>query len=265
MQDHASLTLVGGPTLLVEVGGLRLLSDPTFDPPGVYPGPVTLEKLAGPAVPAEAVLPLDAVLLSHDQHADNLDRAGRALLERAPLVLTTPAGADRLPSARGLAPWEWAALPGRDGREWRVTATPARHGPPGIEPATGEVTGFVLADPEGEDVLYLTGDTVYFPGVAEVARRFRPRLVVPFAGAPRPRGPFRVTMDANDALELAHAFPGATLVPVHQEGWAHFTEGPADLARAFEVLGQRGRLLVLKPGRATPVELGRGAPAVSAR
>ena len=33
MPDPLALTLVGGPTLLVELGGLRLLTDPTFDPP----------------------------------------------------------------------------------------------------------------------------------------------------------------------------------------------------------------------------------------
>lgn len=255
MRDHAVFTLVGGPTLLVEVGGLRLLTDPTFDPPGTYPGAVTLTKLAGPAMPAEAVGPLDAVLLSHDQHADNLDRAGRALLSSAGLVLTTPAGARRLPGVEGLAPWEPRALRGRDGRGWVVTGTPARHGPPGIEPLSGEVTGFILSDADGRDLLYVTGDTVWYEGVAEVARRFRPEVVVPFVGAARTRGPFHVTMDSNDALEVARAFPGAVLVPVHQHGWAHFTESPADLARSFEVLGARNRLVVLEPGCATQVAL----------
>ena len=86
-----------GPTALIEYGGLRLLTDPTFDPPGEHPRPgtpVVLRKLAGPAVPAEELEPVDAVLLSHDHHADNLDPAGRALLPRVGRVLTTGAGAD---------------------------------------------------------------------------------------------------------------------------------------------------------------------------
>jgi L-ascorbate metabolism protein UlaG (beta-lactamase superfamily) len=263
MSDPAlHLTLVGGPTLLVELDGLRLLTDPTFDPPGTYvaraAGAVPLTKTASPALPPEAVEPVDAVLLSHDQHADNLDAGGRALLARAPRVFTTRAGAARLAGAEGLAPWERRTLRDRAGRAWTVTGTPARHGPPGIEPITGDVTGFVVTDPDGADVLYVTGDTVWYEGIAEVARRFRPALVVLFAGAAEPRGPFHVTMDPNDALEAARAFPDARLAAIHDHGWAHITRSAEDLARAFGALGQGGRLVPLEAGRRTEVVLPRG-------
>jgi L-ascorbate metabolism protein UlaG (beta-lactamase superfamily) len=72
-----TLTLIGGPTVLIELDGLRLLTDPTFDPPGDYQGGVLLKKTAGPALSAEQVGSVDAVLLSHDQHFDNLDHGGR--------------------------------------------------------------------------------------------------------------------------------------------------------------------------------------------
>jgi hypothetical protein len=66
---------------------------------------VTLEKISGPAIAAEALGAVDVVLLRHDQHFDNLDRVGRALLGRVRRVLTTAAGAARLGrSAAGLAP-----------------------------------------------------------------------------------------------------------------------------------------------------------------
>src|SRR5438552_6734100 len=92
-----TITLIGGPTALIEVDGFRLLTDPTFDEPGAYQLPhVKLEKLASPAIGTDAVGPVDAVLLSHDQHADNLDNAGRDFLTRAKRVLTTRAGAARL-------------------------------------------------------------------------------------------------------------------------------------------------------------------------
>ncbi len=77
-----------------------------------------------------------------------------------------------------------------------------------------------MAAPE---TLYVTGDTVFYEGVAEVARRFSPRHIIAFAGAARPRGPFDLTMSANDVLDTAHAFPQATIIPVHSEGWEHFT------------------------------------------
>jgi len=103
------LTYVGGPTLLIEWGGIRLLTDPTLDPaPATYTSPTTiLEKVQGPALGRDALLPLDAVLLSHDHHFDNLDWLGRELLAEAGRVITTQAGAARLgENAFGLAPWQ---------------------------------------------------------------------------------------------------------------------------------------------------------------
>jgi L-ascorbate metabolism protein UlaG (beta-lactamase superfamily) len=77
-----SITLIGGPTARIEIDGFRLLTDPTFDAPGAYQLPhVKLEKLTGPALSADAVGEVDAVLLSHDQHSDNLDHSGKDFLE----------------------------------------------------------------------------------------------------------------------------------------------------------------------------------------
>lgn len=103
-----TLTLIGGPTVLIEIGGFRLLTDPTFDGPGSYPaGSVTLEKRSGPAMPPASIGYVDAVLLSHDQHADNLDRSGRLFLAASGRTFTTVVGADRLGgNAVGLQPWQ---------------------------------------------------------------------------------------------------------------------------------------------------------------
>jgi L-ascorbate metabolism protein UlaG (beta-lactamase superfamily) len=251
-----TLTLIGGPTALIEIGGLRLLTDPTFDAPGDYRLPhATLRKTGGPALSADQIGPVDAVLLSHDQHADNLDHAGRALLARVPRVLTTVAGAKRLGgTAHGLRPWDETALRMPDGGMLRVTATPARHGPAGIEPLSGDVIGFVLA-PSDARPIYVSGDTVWYDGVAEVAHRFPAGLVLLFAGAAQTRGPFHLTMDTNDAIETAHAFADAAIVPVHYDGWAHFTQNRGDLEKSFAALGIGPRLRLLEPGVATRIEV----------
>lgn len=255
MMKAATLTLIGGPTVLIEVAGFRLLTDPTFDAPGEYRLPhVALRKTSAPAVSVNDIGSVDAVLLSHDQHADNLDTAGRAYVRDASRVFTTIAGAARLGGrCEGMAPWTEAMLT-KSGRRLVITATPARHGPAGIEPLAGDVIGFILRwDDEGG--IYVTGDTVWFEGTAEVARRFAPRLVMLFSGAAKTRGPFHLTMNTNDALETAHAFSAATIVPVHCEGWAHFSESRGDLEKAFEALGIRPRLRVLEPGVAAEVRL----------
>ncbi|HEX5412027.1 MAG TPA: hypothetical protein VFZ27_09205 [Terriglobia bacterium] len=142
------ITLIGGPTALLEIAGLHMLTDPTFDPAGgeYTTGPVTLRKLSGPALGLDVIGHVDAVLLSHDQHFDNLDHEGRAMLGKAGCVFTTASGGERLGGQTvGLKCWQSATLSAPDGRTLRITATPGRHGPPGIEPVSGEVTGFVLA------------------------------------------------------------------------------------------------------------------------
>ncbi len=88
---------VGGPTAVIDIGGKRFLTDPTFDPPGDYPiGQRVLSKTAGPARSPDALGAIDAVLLSHDQHPDNLDRSGRDVLAHAALVLSTRSARERL-------------------------------------------------------------------------------------------------------------------------------------------------------------------------
>jgi len=76
--------------------------------------------------------------------------------------------------------------------------------------------------------MYITGDTLWFEGTADVARRFSPKVVVLYTGAAEPRGRFHMTMGSEDALEAAHAFPNSTLVPVHNEGLGHLRETQDD-------------------------------------
>ena len=256
---EARVTYIGGPTALIEVDGLRLLTDPTFDPAGSeYPtAAYTLRKTQGPAMGVDDVGEIDAVLLSHDHHFDNLDVSGRAMLARARRVITTPAGAERLGgNTIGLEPWQSLELRAVNGGLLRVTSTPARHGP--ADGDRGPVTGFILqAEDERAPALYITGDTVWYEGVAEVAQRFRVGAVLLFAGAARVRvaGPAHLTFDARDAVELARALPNAVIAPLHYEGWEHFSEGRAELERAFDEVGLEARLRWLTPGE--PRELGR--------
>ena len=246
------MTYIGGPTALIEFGGLRFLTDPTFDPGGTeYTTPVyTLRKTSGPALPAAQVGPLDAILLSHDHHFDNLDRAGRDLLSRAPHVLTTPAGAGRLGGACvGLVPWESIELQAPSQHVVRVTSTPARHGP--ADGDRGPVTGFVLTSGAGrEGDVYISGDTVWYDGVAEVARRFSIEVAILFMGAARVAevGSQHLTFTAAEGVEAARAFAKSLIVPLHFEGWAHFSESRRDIESAFASAHMVSRLRLPDPG-----------------
>ena len=249
-----SLTYIGGPTALLELGGLRLLTDPTFDPaPTDYPRPGSvLHKTQAPAWSAESLGTVDAVLLSHDHHSDNLDHAGRSALVGAGLVLTTVAGAERLGGHTvGLAPWRSHELEAPGGRWLRITATPARHGP--ADGDRGPVVGFALAFTDRpEDVVYVSGDTVWYDGVADVARRFPARVAILFMGAARvPEvGPQHLTLTAEEGVTAARAFGDAAIVPLHFEGWQHFSESRSDIERAFAAAGLADRLRWPTPGQA---------------
>jgi L-ascorbate metabolism protein UlaG (beta-lactamase superfamily) len=253
------LTHIGGPTVLIEVGGWRLLTDPTFDPPGrryFFGWGTVSRKLAGPAIAASDLPPIDAVLLTHDHHGDNLDPAGRALLPSAGVVVTTASGARRLGgSARGLEPWQTTRLeaPGRPTIE--VTATPCRHGPPLSHPIVGDVIGFALRW-EGQDdgVLWISGDTVLYDGVREVATRLEVDTALLHLGGVRfgVTGPLRYTMTARDAVELCELVKPRTAIPIHYEGWKHFKQGreaiEAEIAAAPEDIRRRVRWLPIGEG-----------------
>ena len=262
MTGGISVTPIGGPTALLEIGGQRLLTDPTFDQPGEYPvGSRSLVKTQPPAWSAEHVGRVDAVLLSHDQHADNLDTGGRQFLSTVPLVLTTAGAAQRLGgTAVGLAAWEHTDLARPDGGELRVTAVPARHGPPGTEHLTGEVTGFVLT---GSDLptVYVSGDNAALELVADIATRFAPiQVAVLFAGGAQTAllGDAYLTLSSEMAAEAAAILSGAQVIPVHTDGWAHFTQGGHTLPAAFERAGLSEVLRLTPPG--VTVQLSGSAP-----
>jgi L-ascorbate metabolism protein UlaG (beta-lactamase superfamily) len=235
------LTHVGGPTVLIEVGGWRLLTDPTFDPPGGsyrFGWGTGSQKLTGPAIAASELGRIDAVLLSHDHHGDNLDAAGRALLPVAGAVVTTASGAKRLGGdARGLESWESTRLedPGRPAIE--ITATPCRHGPPLSRPLAGVVIGFALRwDGQEHGVVWISGDTVLYDGVRQVADR-----LLHLGGVRFPiTGPVRYSMTANEAVELCRLIQPRTMIPIHYEGWKHFREGREAIER--EIAGAPAEL-----------------------
>jgi L-ascorbate metabolism protein UlaG (beta-lactamase superfamily) len=239
-----SLTLVGGPTALIEFSGVRWLTDPTFSEPGEYDG---LVKRTGPALSVGEVGPVDVVLLSHDHHSDNLDPAGREMLAGVPLVLTTVAGAQRLglPGVIGLEPWATRTVNGVE-----VMAVPALHGPPGSEDVTGPVIGFVLSD--GENTVYVSGDNASLDVVAEVAARW-PRfdVAVLFAGgvqiARRFDGAY-LTLSSDRAAQAAEILGAEQVIPVHFEGWSHFLQGAEQLRDSFAGYGIAPRLRMPERG-----------------
>ncbi|MFE4919213.1 MBL fold metallo-hydrolase [Streptomyces sp. NPDC056661] len=249
--EHVPVRVFGGPTALFEYGGLRFLTDPTFDAPGDYPRPDgrRLTKTAPSSGRPADLGRIDVVLLSHDEHPDNLDRSGRALLSDVPLTLTTPGGGQRLgKGATGLTDWESVELDRPGGGTITVTGVPAIHGPgprEEVEAVTGQVVGFVLTG-DGLPTVYVSGDNASLDAVKEIAERFAPvDTAIVFAGAPRFPGLFAgacIVLDSAQAAEAATILGARRVVPVHYDSWAHFTEGREELVAAFTAAGLAARL-----------------------
>ena len=230
---------------------MRLLGRVGFDFP--------LVKLTGPARSTDELPALDAVLLSHDEHYDNLDRSGRALLRRVPLTLTTTSGAKRLGgTAAGLRQWQSVEVSGADGTEVRVTGVPALHGPRVLKRYLGDVTGFVLEwEGQRHGALYISGDTVLFADLAEIGRRFTIGTAIIHIGCggfDDVTGPLRLSLSATQGLRLAELVGAQTLVPAHYDGWAHFTEPRRSAEQALSESFD-GQVVWLKAGEPTPLEV----------
>jgi len=249
--EQFPVRVFGGPTALFEYGGLRFLTDPTFDAPGDYQrsGHKILTKTAPSSRSPADLGRIDVVLLSHDEHPDNLDNSGRALLADVPLTLTTPGGGQRLGNrAKGLADWESIELDRPGSGTITVTGVPAIHGPGAreeVEPITGQVVGFVLTG-EGLPTVYVSGDNASLDLVMAIAERFGPvDTTILFAGVPRFPVLFDgalIVLDSAQAVEAVKILGARRVVPVHYDSWTHFTEGRDELVAAFTAAGLVDRL-----------------------
>jgi L-ascorbate metabolism protein UlaG (beta-lactamase superfamily) len=248
-----AISVLGGPTTVVDISGLRVIIDPTFEAPGPQG---YLTKTAGPAVASAALGDVDVVLISHDEHPDNLDGEGRRVALAAPRVLTHPRAAARLgTNAHGLEPWQTIDLPGGDGAgSLTVQAVPAVHGPAdGQRNETGyincEVTGFVLSGPDVPTV-YLSGDNASIGAVKDIVERVGAvDIAVIFAGAarvPTKEQGRPLTFTGQRAAAAAELLGAKAVIPAHVDSWAHFSEGRDDFIAAFEEAGL-GHLITVAP------------------
>lgn len=262
-----TFTLIDTACTLIEVGGWRLLTDPTFDEPGTkyrFGWGTSSVKTSRPALSSEQVGQVDAVLLSHDQHGDNLDRSGRTVAHQAPIILTTKAASRRLEAenpetlAYGLSPGDSYALSDNRRPDVIVTAVAAQHRPAWIpEFVTGAVIGFVIeSDALPDGGVYITGDTVLTPQVLTVAETHRIHTLIPHvgrAGFPRLTRKAQFSLSGSDTAELTERLDAARVLPVHSEGWSHFQESLDDVSQVFGERRLDHRLTVPPPGQAIPL------------
>lgn len=248
------LTLLRHATLIVETGGRRLMVDPMLDAANAR-GPVrgTPDERPNPLIDlpvpaAEATAGLEAVLLTHT-HVDHLDAAGVTnmpsgipwLCQPEDLGDLQPIGLAVMPVPAG-APLTWEGL-----TVWR---TGGQHGrTEDVIRGLAPVSGYVVAA-DGEPTLYVAGDTVWCPPVADAIAAHAPDVIVVNAGAATFLAGGTVTMEAADVIAVATAAPDARVVAVHMEAINHCVERRADLAAAVAEAGLADRVLIPSDGDA---------------
>ena len=190
------ITMMGHSTVLIEMGGQKILTDPYF---GLW-GNIAYARLPPPARTREELPSLDLVLISHN-HWDHTDRQFlRTLGEDVPVLaphgvtwVTRLCGAKR---PRGMRVWEtvpFGAL--------TITAVPAWH--------IAVTRGYVI-ESEGKRI-YFAGDTYYGPFMREIGQRFQ------LDAALMPVTTFRVpmTMGEKAAVRAVRDLTPSVVIPIH--------------------------------------------------
>ncbi len=254
-------TYLVGATYLIEIGSFRILSDPGFDPEGTEksegPGH-ELKKVMAPPLPVDQIGRIDAVLLSHAHHFDNLDYTGKEWLPKWGRVLTHPDAAKLLGgNAESLKTWGSTELTNEKAEKIKVTAMPAVHtNNEEIRGAVGETTGFLLEwDGQKNGALHITGDSVWINDYEEIAKRYKVGTGILHMGAANVPavGNNRLTMNGVEGARLTETLNLKNAFPAHFEGWLHYKEGREKMGEAFDKAGMAERLKLLLPGGSVEV------------
>jgi L-ascorbate metabolism protein UlaG (beta-lactamase superfamily) len=297
-----TVTHITTATALLAIDDVVFLTDPAFCPAHTE-FPITPDfsiKTSVDAALSLAQLPaIDAVLLSHEDHPDNLDDEGRKLLDGRN-VFTTPDGAKNLaprPAVRGLKDWETTEVT-LQGKKFKITATPCTHLP------GGECIGFIIeSDSMGKDsnvsfstsspvssphpypspvrllpwprcwsiifwslfpllqgrpnAVWFTGDSIYLDSWKERFSQWNIILAVANFGAakaPTPDGGLlQITMGGADAIKIVQDLGISNVVPMHFDGWGHFTEHGKELKTVLEEANVSDKVHFVEPGVAKEV------------
>ena len=255
MKRTMRITYVGHSTVLIELDGLRVLTDP------ILRGRVAHLVRQVPPVDREAIGEVDIVLVSH-LHPDHFDPASLRMI-RAGCHLIVPQGAARTASRLGfqrvteLRVGESVPVAGTT-----ITATYAAHRRGRLFDQRSEAIGFTVTGTQGA---YFAGDTDIFPGMAELRGELDLALL-PVAGWGPRVGPGH--LDPTRAAEALALLDPRIAVPIHwgtlvrigmrRSRRAPLSEPPRAFAREAARRAPAVEVRILEPGETTTIERARG-------
>ena len=261
----ATLTFVGTATTIIRCGSFTILTDPNFLNRGqrAYLGHgLSSRRLTQPAVRAEELPDLDAVVLSH-LHGDHFDRVARRHLDRQLPIITTPHASRRLQGwhgfsrAVGLQTWTSHTMT-KAGETLTVTAMPGRHGPGALRallpPVMGAMLEFGTADGGVGWRIYLSGDTLLFDELRLIPQRYPEiPLAVLHLGTTTLPGGLMVTMDHRQGCDLIEILNSKQVVPIHLDDYTVFKFDQAAWRAELQHRGLAGRIISLAAGATTDI------------
>ena len=249
------ITLIRNATLLVEYAGNRFLVDPAFGKKGSRdPFPCNSHPdLRNPVVELpmtvkEILKATDAVIITH-LHSDHFDdEAAEAIPKDMDIFVQNAEDKEKLETMGFKNVLSLETPETYYGIE--IFKTPGRHGWDGISKEAledlGSVCGVVLKK-NGEETLYIAGDTVWYEGVCDTLTKFNPEVIVVNAGANELAGD-RLVMDEEDVKKVHETCPEATIVAVHMEAFNHWTLSRKELWNYSRACGFNNKLLIPADG-----------------
>lgn len=244
------LRLIRNATCVIQYGGRAILLDPFLSDAGALPAfnntpnprPNPLMPLPVPA--AQIVTGIDATLLTH-LHVDHWDTVARDLHPKGAMLFAQPADMARLSEtgftgARSIdATVSWEGI--------TIARTGARHGTGDMGQRMGAVSGYVLKQ-QGSPTVYIAGDTIWCPEVADAIRDHAPNIIVVNAGEARFLGADPIIMGLDDVVSVCKAAPQARVIAVHMEAVNHCVLTREGLRTGLSRSGLASAVLIPRDG-----------------
>ncbi|RZI45064.1 MBL fold metallo-hydrolase [Herbaspirillum sp. HC18] len=258
--DSGSVRFIGAATVLIRHAGFTILTDPNFLHKGEHAllsYGLKTRRLTDPAISFDKLPPIDLVVLSH-MHGDHFDQLVQEKMDRRMPIVTTPDAADTLAELNFKSRFPlktWSTLTVRKGdATLRITAMPARHGPPGAAIALPETMGALLEFAVNGKTgyrIYISGDTLMHEDLADIRRRFPDiDLALLHLGGTRILGVMKVTMDGKDGVTLMRMLAPRHAIPIHYDDYDVFKSPLGEFEKEVDAAGLQGKVIYLKHGEA---------------